>query len=205
MWNFNWDAAAAETSLGEAPLCFMNVWNKERQRGPSFSCSQESWAETESLDDCKGRRRAEVQNNDCRREEHIYTCTALFHCRWRNHVSSSSMLSPLVAVGPLQNIYSHSNASYPVLKGPVPYSLKTEALGLGWPVLWPSLNLSSYFRSSQSLTRDLNVVELLCFGFAPSSVDLHRLRFECSTAGQLQPWDWGVPVRITEPHKQTEH
>lgn len=129
VWNFNWDAAAAETSLGEAPLCFMNVWNKERQRGPSFSCSQESWAETESLDDCKGRRRAEVQNNDCRREEHIYTCTALFHCRWRNHVSSSSMLSPLVAVGPLQNIYSHSNASYPVCKGPVPYSLKTEALG----------------------------------------------------------------------------
>lgn len=48
-------------------------------------------------------------------------------------------------------------------------------------------------------------MELLCCGFALSSVDLHRLRFECSTAGRLQPCDRGVPAIITEPHKQTEH
>ena len=50
----------------------------------------------------------------------------------------------------------------------------------------------------QHFTGCMCAVERLHYGFAPSSVNPHRLRFECSTAEQMEKRDRGVPAIITE-------
>ena len=97
-----------DVSRGSTALFYECVKQREAERSVLQLLPGE--VSRESLDDSEGRRRAEVQNSDCRREEHIFRCTALFR---RSSLST----------------HPHSVLEEPVVSWIFPNSSKIEALG----------------------------------------------------------------------------